>query len=204
MGSALETFCGQSYGAKQYHMLGVHMQRAMLVLTLACIPIALLWSCTEQIFISLKQDPEIAAQAGLYSRWLIPSIFPDGLLQCQLRFLQTQNIIRPLMICTGITSLFHVFVCWALVIGLDFGVKGAALANAISYWTNVLILAIYIKFSPSCRDTWTGFSKEGMRNLVEFLKLAIPSSLMVWLVTFFAAKAILVLPFVLHSLPTKL
>ncbi|PON96732.1 Multi antimicrobial extrusion protein [Trema orientale] len=47
MGSALETFCGQAYGAKQYHMLGVDMQRAMLVLTLMCIPIALPSSCTD-------------------------------------------------------------------------------------------------------------------------------------------------------------
>ncbi|KAJ8553936.1 hypothetical protein K7X08_024614 [Anisodus acutangulus] len=27
MGSALETLCGQAYGAKQYHMFGIHMQR---------------------------------------------------------------------------------------------------------------------------------------------------------------------------------
>ncbi|KAK4369360.1 hypothetical protein RND71_013152 [Anisodus tanguticus] len=31
MGSALETLCSQSYGAKQYHMLSIHMQRAMFV-----------------------------------------------------------------------------------------------------------------------------------------------------------------------------
>ncbi|PON96731.1 Multi antimicrobial extrusion protein [Trema orientale] len=181
MGGALETFCGQAYGAKQYHMLGVHMQRAMLVLTLMCIPIALLWSCTEQIFRGLKQDPEIAARAGLYSRWLIPSIFPYGLLQCQLRFLQTQNIISPLMICTGITSLVHIFSCWTLVLKFDFGSRGAALSIAISYWINVWILATYIKFSPLCRKTWTGFSKAGMKNLLDFLKLGVPSALMVCL-----------------------
>ncbi|OIW06959.1 hypothetical protein TanjilG_18347 [Lupinus angustifolius] len=32
MGSALETLCGQAYGAGQRHMLGIHTQRAMLVL----------------------------------------------------------------------------------------------------------------------------------------------------------------------------
>ncbi|PON96734.1 Multi antimicrobial extrusion protein [Trema orientale] len=129
MGSALETFCGQAYGAKQYNMLGVHMQRAMLVLTLMGIPIALLWSFTEHIFRGLKQDPKIATGAGLF----------------------------------------------------DFGSKGAALSIAISYWINVLILAVYIKFSAACRKTWTGFSKEGMKNLLDFLKLGVPSALMVCL-----------------------
>nr|XP_048330091.1 protein DETOXIFICATION 16-like isoform X1 [Ziziphus jujuba var. spinosa] len=181
MGGAVETFCGQAYGAKQYHMLGVHMQRAMLVLLLICFPIALLWSCTEQIFVLLKQEPDISTQAGIYCRWLIPSIFPYGLLQCQLRFLQTQNNTSPLLISTGITSVVHVIACWTLVLIFGFGNKGAALSIAISYWTNVLILAIYIKLSPSCQKTWTGFSKEGMKNLLGFTKLAVPSALMVCL-----------------------
>ncbi|KAF3436931.1 hypothetical protein FNV43_RR19684 [Rhamnella rubrinervis] len=178
---AVETFCGQAYGAKQYHMLGVHMQRAMLVLTLLGLPMALLWSFTEQIFTILKQNPQISTQAGIYARWLIPSIFPYGLLQCQVRFLQTQKNVFPLVLSTGIASVIHVAMCWTLVFRFGYGNKGAALSIAIAYWTNVLILAIYIKFSPSCRKTWTGFSKEGMRNLLSFLKLAVPSALMVCL-----------------------
>ena len=180
MGSVLETLCGQDYGAKQYHMLGIHMQRAMLVLMLMGVPVALLWACTGYIFISCGQVPEISTQAGIYARWLILSIFPYGLLQCQTRFLQTQNNIWPLMTSTAITSLIHVLVCWCLVFGFGLGSRGAALSSAISYWTNVSILAIYIKFSPACEKTWMGFSKEGMRNIFGFLSLAVPSALMVW------------------------
>ncbi|XP_073219833.1 uncharacterized protein [Cicer arietinum] len=32
MSSTLDTFCGQAYGAKQYHMVGIYTQRAMLVI----------------------------------------------------------------------------------------------------------------------------------------------------------------------------
>ncbi|WRX18074.1 Multi antimicrobial extrusion protein - like 10 [Theobroma cacao] len=181
MGSALETFCGQAYGARQYHMLGVHMQRAILVHTLVSVPISLIWAFTGQVFTILKQDTEISMRAGVYARWMIPSILPYGLLQCQLRFLQTQNNVLPLMISTGITSLVHILVCWTLIFRLGFGNQGAALSSAISYWINVFILAIYIKFSPTCKKTWTGFSKDGRRNLVSFLKLGIPSALMVCL-----------------------
>ncbi|KAK1326850.1 MATE efflux family protein LAL5 [Acorus calamus] len=38
MGSALDTLCGQAYGAKQYHMLCIQMQRAMFVLLLCSSP----------------------------------------------------------------------------------------------------------------------------------------------------------------------
>ncbi|WCJ36135.1 MATE efflux family protein [Euphorbia peplus] len=181
MGSALETLCGQAYGAKQYHMLGVHMQRAMLVLILISIPISLIWAYTSEIFAIMKQDPQICMHAGVYARWLIPSIIPYGLLQCQLRFLQTQNKVIGLVISTAFSSLLHVLVCWTLIFQLGFGNQGAAISISISYWINVLILAIYIKFSSSCEKTWTGFSMEGTKDLLCFLKLGIPSALMVCL-----------------------
>lgn len=182
MGGALETFCGQAYGAKQYHMLGIHTQRAMLVFMLMCIPISIVWVLTRQIFTLCGQDLEISTHTGIYARWLIPSIFPYGLLQCQLRFLQSQSKVKPLIISAGFTSLLHVLVCWTLVFKYGFGNKGAALSNAISYWINVLILALYIKFSPTCEKTWTRFSKEGAKNLWGFLSLGIPSALMNWCV----------------------
>ena len=98
MGSALDTFCGQSFGAKQYHMLGIHKQRAMVVLLLVSIPVAFIWSNTGYILASLGQDPEISAEAGLYAHFMIPSIFAFTLLQCHIRFLQAQNNVVPMMI----------------------------------------------------------------------------------------------------------
>jgi MATE family multidrug resistance protein len=32
MATSLETLCGQAFGAKQHHLLGVYKQRAMLLL----------------------------------------------------------------------------------------------------------------------------------------------------------------------------
>uniref|UniRef100_A0A5B7B3R0 Protein DETOXIFICATION n=1 Tax=Davidia involucrata TaxID=16924 RepID=A0A5B7B3R0_DAVIN len=181
MGSALDTFCGQSYGAKQYHMLGIHMQRAMFVLLLASIPLACIWANAGHILVFLGQDPEISAEAGLYARFMIPSIFAFALLQCHVRFLQTQNNVIPMMLTSGITTLLHILICWILVFKSGLGNKGAALANAISYWINVLLLALYVRISPSCKKTWTGFSKEALHDVLKFIGLAIPSALMVCL-----------------------
>nr|XP_043618171.1 protein DETOXIFICATION 16-like [Erigeron canadensis] len=182
MGSALETFCGQAYGAKQYQMLGMHLKRAMVIQILMSIPISLIWVFTRNILTYFGQDLEISKEAENYARWLILGIFPYGLLQCQIRFLQTKNNMKPLMISTGFASLLHVMCCWILISKLGFGNSGAALSAAISYWIDVQILGIYIKFSHMSKSTWTGFSKEGVRDLAGFLTLGIPSALMVWLV----------------------
>ncbi|KAJ0536554.1 putative multi antimicrobial extrusion protein [Helianthus annuus] len=181
MGSALETLCGQAYGAEQYRMLGIHTQRAMLVLMLMAIPTSIIWTFTGTIFTWFGQDLEISTLAGSYTRWLIPSIFPYGILQCQFRFLQTQSKTKVLMISTGFTSFVHILVCWIFVCKIGLGCQGAALSCAVSYWTNVLVLSVYIKFSSDFEKTWTGFCKEGITNLGEFFVLSIPSALMVCL-----------------------
>ncbi|XP_059636265.1 protein DETOXIFICATION 16-like [Cornus florida] len=181
MGSALDTFCGQSYGAKQYHMLGIHMQRAMFVLVLVSIPLAFIWGNAGHILVLLGQDPEISAEAGVYARFMIPSIFAFALLQCHVRFLQSQNNVFPMMLSSGITTLLHILICWIMVFKSGLGNRGAALANAISYWINVLLLALYVCFSPSCNKTWTGFSNKALHDIPKFVRLAIPSAVMVCL-----------------------
>lgn len=181
MASALDTLCGQSYGAKQYHMLGIYMQRAMVILMVVSIPLALIWVNTSSILKAAGQDHEIAEEAGMYARFMLPSLFAYGLLQCLVRFLQTQNIVFPMMLSSGIVTLIHLLVCWILVLKSGLGSKGAALANSISYWNNVILLALYVKFSSSCSKTWTGFSREAFHAIIPFIKLAIPSAVMVCL-----------------------
>ena len=188
MSCSLETLCGQAFGANQDRMLGVYKQRAMLVLSLVSLPIAAVWANTGRILVRLGQDPEIAAGAGLYIRWMIPGLFFYGWLQCHVRFLQTQKIVVPMMLSSGVTAANHVLMCWALVYKLDMGFKGAAMANAVSYLINVSILALYVRTSPSCKDTWTGFSAEAFRDIPGFLKLAVPSALMLWSVLLLAAS----------------
>ncbi|CDY17238.1 BnaA05g09500D [Brassica napus] len=179
--SALDTVCGQSYGAKLYGMLGIQMQRAMLVLTLYSIPLSIIWANTEHFLLFFGQDKSIAHLSGSYAKFMIPSIFAYGLLQCLNRFLQAQNNVFPVVLCSGVTTCLHVILCWVLVLKSGLGFRGAAVANAISYWLNVILLSFYVKYSPSCSLTWTGFSKEALRDIIPFMKLAIPSALMVCL-----------------------
>jgi MATE family multidrug resistance protein len=182
MASALDTLCGQSYGAKQYRMLGIHMQRAMFILMITAIPLAIIWANTSSILIFLGQDPEISTEAGNYATLMVPCLFAYGLLQCLNRFLQTQNIVFPMMFSSAVTTLLHLPLCWIMVYKSGLGSRGAAIAISISNWVNVTILSLYVKFSPSCKKTWNGFSKEALalNNVPIFLKLAIPSAVMVW------------------------
>nr|GMD42760.1 protein DETOXIFICATION 16-like [Ipomoea batatas]GMD48820.1 protein DETOXIFICATION 16-like [Ipomoea batatas] len=178
---ALETLCGQSYGAKQYKMLGIFMQRGMLVMLLICIPVAGVWAYTDRILRFCGTDSEISDAAGEYARFLIPSIFPYAILRCLISFLQAQNNVVPMMFTAGIAALVHILSCWILVFKSGMGFNGAAMANAISYWVNVVLLGVYVRVSPSCKETWTGFSKDMFHDIIKFLRLGIPSTAMLCL-----------------------
>uniref|UniRef100_A0A0A0LST1 Protein DETOXIFICATION n=1 Tax=Cucumis sativus TaxID=3659 RepID=A0A0A0LST1_CUCSA len=181
MASALDTFCGQSYGAKQYHMLGIHMQRAMVVLLLVSVPLAVIWANTGGILKLLGQDHEIAAEAGKYAICMIPTLFAYGLLQCLNRFLQTQSIVLPMVMCSATVVLLHILICWIFIYKVGLGIRGAAIASSISYSLNVLMTMLYVKFSSSCSKSWTGFSVKAFQNIPTYIRLAIPSACMVCL-----------------------
>ena len=180
MATALDTLCGQAFGARQYHLLGVYKQRAMVVIGLACVPFALVWACTGRILALLGQDRAVAAEAGAYARWLIPSIFVSVALQCHIRFLQTQSLVMPVMASSGAATLCHAAACGALVHKAGMGSKGAALSNAGSYAVSLAMLSLYVRRSGACRRTWNGFSMEAFKDLRPFVALAVPSGFMIW------------------------
>ncbi|CAI9110631.1 OLC1v1010691C1 [Oldenlandia corymbosa var. corymbosa] len=179
MASALETLCGQAYGAELYHKLGIYTYGAIISLILACLPISILWIFMDKLLVLMGQDHSISAEAGKYAIWLIPTLFPYAILQALMRYLQTQSLITPMLYSSVAALLFHVPVCWALVFYFKLGNAGAALAIGLSYWLNVVILFVYVKYAAAFEKTRLSFSKDSMSSIGEFFKLAVPSSVMV-------------------------
>ncbi|MQL69842.1 hypothetical protein Taro_002134, partial [Colocasia esculenta] len=181
MASALDTLCGQAYGARQYQKLGSHTYKAILILLLVCVPISLLWASMGKILSLIGQDPLISQEAGKYSRWMIPSLFAYATCQPLVKFLQAQSLTCPMLLGSISTLCLHVPLCWVLVFKTGLGNAGAALAIGISYWLNVLVLGLYVYHSSSCKATRAPLTREAFQNANEFLRLAIPSAVMICL-----------------------
>ncbi|XP_059451240.1 protein DETOXIFICATION 14-like [Corylus avellana] len=181
MAGALETLCGQAYGAEQYEKLGIYTYTAIISLLLVCIPISLLWLFTDKLLILIGQDHSISHIAYKYSLCLIPVLFSFAILQPLTRYFQTQSIILPMLFTSCATLCFHIPLCWALVFKVNLGSVGAALAISFSYWLNVLLLGLYMKFSSACEKTRALFSKDVFFSMREFFRFAVPSAGMVCL-----------------------
>jgi MATE family multidrug resistance protein len=161
-------------------MLGVFLQRALVVLYGACIPISFLFVYMEHVLLWLGQDPDISQKAGEYALCLLPSLYAYALLQPVVKFLQTQSVVVPMVICSAVTLSLHVGILYTFVYTLGLGYRGAALGTSLSFWINALLLVSYVRFSGVCKHTWKGFTKEAFVDLREFLSLAIPSCIMIW------------------------
>ncbi|XP_043695208.1 protein DETOXIFICATION 12-like [Telopea speciosissima] len=181
MASALETLCGQAYGAQQYRKLGIHTYSAIVSLTLVCLPLSLIWVSLGKLLSLIGQDPLISAEAGKYAVWLIPALLAYATLQPLIRYFQSQSMILPMLLSSCATLLFHIPLCWILVYKSGLKNVGAALAIGISYWLNTIFLIMYMKYSPSCEKTRVPFSMEAFKGVGEFFRLAIPSAVMVCL-----------------------
>ncbi|KAJ0046108.1 hypothetical protein Pint_04602 [Pistacia integerrima] len=181
LSGALETLCGQGFGAGLYRMLGIYLQASCMISFFFSIVVSIVWFYTEPILILLHQDSAIAKQAALYVKNLIPGLFAYAFLQNILRFLQTQSIVLPLVVCSAIPMGIHFGIAYAFVYCTSLGFKGAALAASVSLWISLLLLAIYVLRAKKFEHTWKGFSRESFSSILPNLKLALPSAAMVCL-----------------------
>ncbi|CAA7027191.1 unnamed protein product [Microthlaspi erraticum] len=180
MASALETLCGQAFGAKKYDMMGVYLQRSWIVLLLCCVLLLPMYIFASSILKFLGQPDDIAELCGTIAVWVIPVHFAFAFVFPLNRFLQCQLKNKVIAIAAGVSLVVHILVCWLFVYGLNLGVIGTMATVNLAWWLNVLILLTYATCGK-CPITWTGFSMEAFTGLWEFAKLSASSGVMICL-----------------------
>ncbi|KAM2926646.1 hypothetical protein FF1_043984 [Malus domestica] len=180
MASALETLCGQAFGAKRHHMLGIYLQRSWIVLFLCCILLLPIYIFASPILKLLGQSDDVAEMSGVVSLWLLPMHFSYAFLFPLQRFLQSQLKNFVTLWVALVVLVFHALISWLFVYVLDFGVVGAAIALDISWWVSFFVLLGYVTCGW-CPLSWTGFSMEAFSGLWEFVKLSTASGVMLCL-----------------------
>ncbi|GMH01596.1 hypothetical protein Nepgr_003435 [Nepenthes gracilis] len=181
MSSALETLCGQAYGAQQYQTLGTQTYTAILCLILVSIPISALWIYMGEILTFIGQDPVISHEAGKFITCLLPALYAYAALQPLVRYFQSQSLIISMLLCSCIILSLHVPLCWVLVFKSGLKNLGAAVPMDISLWLNVIFLALCMKFSTACAKTRSRLSMKVFQGIGEFFQFAVPSAVMICL-----------------------
>jgi MATE family multidrug resistance protein len=133
MASALETLCGQAYGAKQYSMIGTYLQRSWLVLLAFAVLLAPTYIFSGQLLIVLGQPAELSREAGLLSMYMLPLHFMFAIQLPLNKFLQCQRKNWVIALSSVLGFPVHVVATWLLVQCFQLGVLGAAMSLNLSW-----------------------------------------------------------------------
>ncbi|KAI5570097.1 hypothetical protein POPTR_011G002900v4 [Populus trichocarpa] len=192
MGSAVETLCGQAFGAHRYEMLGVYLQRSTILLMATAIPLMVIYIFCEPLLMLLGEPVSIASAAAVFVYGLIPQIFAYAANFPIQKFLQAQSIIAPSAYISLGALVVHVLLSWLAIFKWNWGLLGAGLVLSLSWWIIVGGQFVYILTSKSCRKTWQGFSMEAFSGLWSFFKLSAASAVMLCLETWYYQILVLI------------
>lgn len=177
----IDTLCSQSYGAKQYKLMGIYVNIGRIVtvgffilMSIPCIVFA------ENLLLYIGQTEEIASLASDFCYSMIPSIFFALQYNCSLRYLQAMQIFHPGMIITLITAFIHSFWCYIFIFYFQYGIIGAGIAIGVTQFLNFLFVTIYIHIVNPNSESSSYFPKESFDfgMIISFLKLAVPSTIL--------------------------
>lgn len=180
--TALDTLCPQAYGAGNYELVGIHVQRCIMFSLVVYIPCAFVWWYSASILKYVIDSAEVLHLTSSFLRVLILGAPAYIIFENSKRFLQAQGIFEAgtgiLVISLPINILISTFLVWNKNFGLGF--IGAPIATVINFWFTDLLLVMYVMFVDGDK-CWFGIApfKELFQQWGMLSRLAIPGIVMI-------------------------
>lgn len=177
MGTAVETLCGQAFGAGRVDMLGMYLQRSWVILLATSLVLSFIYIYAGKLLKLVGESEEIAKAAGEFAPLMLPQLFAFALNYPISKFLQSQRKTMMMFYISAVALILHAVFSWVLILKLGWGLVGAAVVLDSSWWFIVVAQLLYI-VSGSCDRGWSGLSWKAFHNLWELIKLSIASAVM--------------------------
>jgi MATE family multidrug resistance protein len=171
--SALDTLCSQAFGAGDRLLVGILLQRGLVVMALLCVPVVVLWWNAGKLLLFAHQDPTVVAMSVNYIRIFSGGVFPALAFDCLKRALQSQQLLAPIAHVSILVLVLSPLVCYLLIFHLQMGVVGAAIAAVVCQVLLAVLLLFEAWYTGALATFWGGWSSRALevKGLVKFLKL---------------------------------
>ena len=173
----MEPICGQAFGARRGKLLALALHRTVLLLLAVALPISALWvTSTGYVLKLLGQDEGVADAAQTFAAYASADLAVLAVLHPLRVYLRSQNLTLPITACSLFSVLLHGPINYLLVVRLQMGVAGVALAVALTDLNLLLALLCFLAISGAHRDSWVGPTLDCLRGWPEMLRLAVPTA----------------------------
>jgi multidrug resistance protein, MATE family len=153
--TSLDTLTSQAYGAGKKRLVGLHVQRMIVLLAIATIPIGVIWICSPWILELIVPEKELAYLAGKFLRIYLIGAPGFAFFEAGKRFTQAQGNFTASLVVLLICAPLNIFLNWLFVWKMRLGFEGIALAVALSNTVQPLILVAYIQlFARETLECW--------------------------------------------------
>ncbi|KAE8675021.1 FRIGIDA-like protein 4a-like [Hibiscus syriacus] len=177
----MEPLCSQAFGARRTKLLSLTLHRYVVFLLFTSVLISVFWMNMFNIFVYLRQDPNITRIGQKYLLFSLPDLFTNSLVHPIRIYLRAQGFTHPLTFATLIATILHLPINLILVSHFNFGVAGVAASACISNFFVLVSLVVYVWYSGIHEPTWEKPSLECFTGWKPLLNLAAPSCLSVCL-----------------------
>lgn len=90
--TALDTLCSATFtGSSDPHDLGILLQRAFITLGGFYVPVAVLWFCSEPVFLALGQGEQLSRDSARFLMCMVPGGLGYVYFECMKKYLQAQG-----------------------------------------------------------------------------------------------------------------
>jgi MATE family multidrug resistance protein len=181
----IDPMISQAHGRGDGPGTALALQRGIVLALIVSVPVMLATFWSERGLLALEQEPGVAALAGQYNRYKLPTV-PCYLIYSALRqYLQGRGLMAPATWVMWVGNLVHVVLNWGLIFGQlglpALGVKGAAIASSISTALLVALLAGWVLALRLHDGAWRPWDRASFsaRGLLWTARLGLPVGLQI-------------------------
>lgn len=180
--STLNTLLPQAKGFGDYHLCGVYLNRGVIVLSAALVPLGIFLTFSYPVFRLIGLEHGAAALGQTYINYSLPGMLFLGLSDINRRFLQVMGYQTGPMFITIFFSVIHAVFVYLLSEAAGLKVMGIGLATTMSNLVNMIACYIFTtKFTEArlLKEAWFlpkgAAAKEcfNVQGLLEYFKIGL-------------------------------
>ena len=142
--TCLDSLCSQAYGGRRYMLCGLHAQKGLAMMTIACVPVGLVWLQTKRIALLMGMDELTATMAQQWAHYLLFGMWPFFAFEVLKRWLTAQRVLWPVVTASLATIVWNLAGNAFFIYKLRWGFQGPAIVMALSYWVMLSTLVTCI------------------------------------------------------------